>query len=269
LTDAAGRQPPIIYYRHEQQRGHPAAMNIGVELAAGEWIKPLDDDDYLAPNCVERMSRLIENASGAVLCSCRAMRVDVREKEIGPTTRTGPEQAFCVAQSDIHYGMLLELLPLGTTSQVAFRKGAFLRAGGWNPDYVACQDVDSWVRIARFGDAIFSNEVLAYRTMWRGSHYRSISVAERLDANMKVKESIYDLVSARHQSMIPSLSAIRKYLKLHWSVVSLREGRPWSAIRLAGSAALSPNAWRLLAQAMRFRSEQWPTRGLGRRPIVI
>ena len=39
----------IILRRNPENLGHSTAINRGVELAHGDWIKPLDDDDYLAP----------------------------------------------------------------------------------------------------------------------------------------------------------------------------------------------------------------------------
>jgi hypothetical protein len=52
--------------------------------------------------------------------------VDIKGVEICQTPKIGLEQAFYIAQADIHYGMLLEEVPVGTTSQVAFLRDAFL-----------------------------------------------------------------------------------------------------------------------------------------------
>jgi glycosyltransferase involved in cell wall biosynthesis len=36
----------IIFHRNSQNLGHSASVNKGVEIAKGNWIKLLDDDDY-------------------------------------------------------------------------------------------------------------------------------------------------------------------------------------------------------------------------------
>ncbi|NEQ63663.1 MAG: glycosyltransferase family 2 protein, partial [Moorea sp. SIO4A1] len=54
----AGEQS-LVYHRNSDNRGHSKAVNKGVELASGDWIKLLDDDDYLARNCIEEMADAI------------------------------------------------------------------------------------------------------------------------------------------------------------------------------------------------------------------
>ncbi len=73
---------------------------------------------------------------------------DTNEVEISCTRKTGPGTAFYILQEDIHYGMLLELVPFGTPIQVGFRRDAFLESGGWDTNLTSCDDIDSWIRIA-------------------------------------------------------------------------------------------------------------------------
>ncbi|NER02927.1 MAG: glycosyltransferase family 2 protein, partial [Okeania sp. SIO3C4] len=100
----------VIYYCTSSNQGHAATMNLGVQNAQGDWIKPLDDDDYMAVNCIEEMTKAIALHSQAVILSCQAAQVDTNEVEISRTRKTGPGTAFYIPQEDIHYGMLLELL---------------------------------------------------------------------------------------------------------------------------------------------------------------
>ena len=51
---------PIIYHRQHQNQGHSAAVNRGVALAQGTWIKPLDDDDYLDARCIAQLMAAIQ-----------------------------------------------------------------------------------------------------------------------------------------------------------------------------------------------------------------
>ena len=159
----------ITYHRNPTNMGHAASVNAGVQFASGDWIKPVDDDDYLDANCIREMMRAIALRREAVICSCQAAQVDVNRVEISRTRRMGPGQAFYIPQADIHYGMLLEQIPFGTPIQVAFRRDAFIQSGGWDSSLDAnFDDIDSWLRIAQFGDAIFINKCLAYRTVWAG-----------------------------------------------------------------------------------------------------
>ena len=165
------------------------------QKASGDWIKFLDDDDYLAPNCLEEMTKAIALHPNAVICSCVAAQVDGKEVELSRTPQLGPGLAYYIPQADIHYGMLLELVPFGTPVQVACRRDTFMETGGWDSHLDAnCDDIDSWIRIAQFGDAIFLNQCLAYRTIWPGAYNQKFSLSQRLNTNILMKEKIYALV---------------------------------------------------------------------------
>ncbi|HAA29962.1 MAG TPA: glycosyl transferase [Cyanobacteria bacterium UBA8553] len=244
----------LIYHRNSTNLGHSKSVNAGVELATGDWIKPLDDDDYLAPNCIEVMESAIALRPQAVICSCQAAQVDANGVEISRTRQTGPGKAFYIPQEDIHYGMLLELVPFGTPVQVAFKRSAFLKTGGWDSSLDAnFDDIDSWIKIAQFGDAIFINECLSYRTLWSGAYNQKFSLQKRLDTNILIKEKIYSLVHEKHQEDIPKLQDIRNYVKLHWSLVSLKQGKLFDATKMSFPASLSPVAWKLLKEVTRSR----------------
>ncbi|WP_233258514.1 glycosyltransferase family 2 protein [[Phormidium] sp. ETS-05] len=240
----------VVYHRNSRNLGHAETVNAGVNLAKGDWIKPLDDDDYLAPNCIEEISRAVESRPQAVICSCQAAQVDTKEVELRRTRKVGPGNAFYIPQEDIHYGMLLELLPFGTPAQVAFRRDAFLKSSGWDSSLdTNCDDIDSWVKIAQFGDAIFINHCLAYRTIWPDSYNQKFSLEKRLTTNIYIKEKIYPLVNQKHRAKIPDLGTIRDYVKLHWGIVAFKQGRIINGLELAFPALFSPDAWKLLLGA--------------------
>jgi glycosyltransferase involved in cell wall biosynthesis len=247
----------VVYCRNDVNKGHAATVNVGVAKASGDWIKFLDDDDYLAANCLEEMSKAIALRENAVICSCIAAQVDTNQVELDRTPQVGPGLAFYIPQADIHYGMLLELLPLGTPVQVACRRDVFLQSGGWDSQLDAnCDDIDSWIRIAQFGDAIFLNQCLAFRTIWQGAYNYKFSLKERLNTNILMKERIYALVDDKHRSVTPALQDIKNYLKLHWSLVALKQRNIKSFLVMLEPSLLSPMAWRLLLNAVFSRRPQ-------------
>ncbi|MBW4666365.1 MAG: glycosyltransferase [Cyanomargarita calcarea GSE-NOS-MK-12-04C] len=240
----------IVYHRNSKNLGHAATINAGVEASSGDWIKFLDDDDYLAPNCIEEMARAIQMHPNTALVSCVAAQVDYEEVEVNRTPQLGPGLAFYVPQADIHYGMLLELLPFGTPVQVACRRDIFLQTGGWDSSLdTNCDDIDSWIRIAQFGDAIFLNQCLAYRTIWPGAYNYKFSLQKRLMTNILMKEKIYALIDKQYHRNTPDIQDIRNYLKLHWSLVALKQKNINGLFSMIDISVLSWNAWRLLLTA--------------------
>ncbi|MBD2610562.1 glycosyl transferase [Nostoc linckia z18] len=247
----------IVYHRNEVNQGHAATVNAGVAKASGDWIKFLDDDDYLAANCIEEITKAIALRPDAVICSCVAAQVDANEVELSRTPEVGPGLAFYIPQADIHYGMLLELVPFGTPVQVACQRDAFLKTGGWDSTLDAnCDDIDSWIKIAQFGDAIFLNQCLAYRTIWPGAYNQKFSLPRRLATNILMKEKIYALVNEEHRLKIPRFQDIKNYLKLHWSIVALKQKNIQSFLSMIDLSALSPQSWKFLLSATLSRRTQ-------------
>ncbi len=248
----------LVYQRNDTNFGHSATMNAGVNAADGDWIKPLDDDDYLATNCIEEMLSAIARHPQAAICSCQAAQVDTEEVELSRTPQTGPGKAFYIPQEDIHYGMLLDLVPFGTPVQVAFRRDAFCQAGGWDSDLDGnCDDIDSWIKLTQFGDAIFLNQCLAYRTIWQGAYNRKFPVFKRLDTNILMKQRIYALVHPKYRDTIPPLEDVQNYLKLHWGFVALKQGLFLAGLELVLPVLLCLPAWMLLIKAILFRKHPW------------
>ena len=255
LADRGDRR--LTYHRNDRNQGHAATVNAGVQLARGEWIKCLDDDDYLHFSCIEEMQKAIALHPQAAICSCQAAQVDLKGVELSRTRVTGPGKVFYIPQEDIHYGMLLERVPFGTPTQVAFQRQAFDRSGGWDNRLKNCDDIDSWIRIARFGDAIFMNQCLAYRTVWLGGQSINYAIEERLKTNILMKQRIYALVCGERKQKLPALEHIESYLHLHWGSIALREKNIRSALHILWPAIASLEAWRLLWGAILARRRQF------------
>lgn len=254
FVKSMGKQ--VTYVRNSTNANHAGAVNAGVDVASGGWIKLVDDDDYLAADCVEEMMGAIALNPQSVICSCQAAQVDTDEIELNRTPITGPGEVFCISQSDIHYGMLLEVVPFGTPIQVAVRRDAFLKSGGWDLSMTSCDDIDSWIRVAEHGDALFINKCLAYRTVWPGGYDQKMTLERRLKTNMLIKERIYSRVDKKHQAALPKLSTINQYLHLHWAIVALKRKQFGTTAALGWPSALSPKAWQLLRQAVAMRKQK-------------
>ncbi|MDJ1178945.1 glycosyltransferase family 2 protein [Roseofilum sp. BLCC_M91] len=251
-VESLGEQ--VIYHRNAVNSGHSATVNAGVEAASGDWIKFVDDDDYLAPNCIEEMMEAIALRPQAVICSCQAAQVDLEEKVLSITRKSGPGKIFYIPQEDIHYGMLLELVPFGTPIQVACKRDAFIQSQGWDSSLDAnCDDINSWVKISQFGDALFINERLAYRTVWPGAYNKKISLTKRLETNLLIKSQIYERVTEKHQQEIPNMEEVESYLSIHWGLSALKQKKIVDAIKMVVPNMLSFFGWKLFVQAQFHR----------------
>jgi glycosyltransferase involved in cell wall biosynthesis len=245
---------PVTYVRNPTNLHHAGAVNAGAAAATGDWIKLLDDDDYLAPHCIATLAEAIAQHPQAVICSCRAAQVNQAGSELSRTPAPGPGRVFYVPQSAIHYGMLLEQVPFGTPVQVAVRRDALVQSGGWDEAMTSCDDIDSWIRVAEHGDALFINECLAYRTVWPGGYDQKIQLQQRLATNILIKSRIYNRVSPGYRDQLPPMATIERYLHLHWGFVAIKQRRLGTALALAAPGLLSPHAWKMLLQTRRQRA---------------
>lgn len=238
----------VTWCQNSENLGHADSVNKGVKISQGKWIKLLDDDDYLALNCIEEMLKIIEQYPSSVICSCQAINVDEKQQSIGITRKISGQESSFIKQSDIHYLMLLDKLPFGTPVQVAFMRDTFIKSGGWNSGFDYCyDDIESWVKITQFGNAVIVNKPLAYRTIWTGGNNQKLSINQRLKIHLLIKEKIYELVvSDEYKNNLPALSEINKYVTLHWSFIALRNSRIDIFIRLFFTSLLSITVWKLL-----------------------
>jgi len=248
------RETRFRYLRNHTNQGHSRSVNRGIEAAQGDWIKLLDDDDYLAPDCLAQMEKAIALCPTAVICSCQAAQVNDQGVELSRTPITGPGEMFTIPQGDIHYGMLIDVVPFGTPVQVAFRRDAFIQTQGWDSHLdTNFDDIDSWMKLAEHGDAVFINQCLTYRTIWPGGYNHRLALGDRLAAHLDLKQGIYNRIPPHHQHHCPPFGDIAQYLKLHWSLAALKQRKIRLALGLADGAIFSLRAWQLLWQIRQWR----------------
>jgi glycosyltransferase involved in cell wall biosynthesis len=225
--------PEITYIRNGQPLGHATSANKGIKAATAEWIKPLDDDDWLAPDCIEIMTKNLMKANLAglnpVLISGNAINVGFDEVEIG---RTRPFFALPIALSSnsLLKLMMLDQAPIGTPAQVGHNREVALRVGGWNEQrsfrHQHGDEIEFWIRLAAEGDAIFVPDFVSYRTIWAGGSQQIIPHDERYRSNVYLKDKI------AIQLGIETPQSIKRYLALHWAIVAAKEKNYIQAAKL-------------------------------------
>ena len=124
----------------QTNRGLPSARNTGVMNATGEWILPLDSDDILEPNCVERIEQVIKDVPEATV--------------VAPSFKT-----FGLQESNV----LLMMRPTVEDFQdgnrlgycAAIKRDALLEVGGYNPKMVwGYEDYDLWIELTKRGKIV-------------------------------------------------------------------------------------------------------------------
>lgn len=130
--------PRIRYHRHDSNRGEAATRNTGVELATGEFVAFLDDDDEYLPEflqkSVQRITNQPENCAGTFVA------FEVR-RHGGPCTVRHVDR--------IVEGLNSRSLRQRRIGGTMLRREVFDEVGGFDESLTGVVDLDLWIRILR------------------------------------------------------------------------------------------------------------------------
>jgi len=149
---------PRVRIIHQSNAGLARALNLGIEVARGQYIARQDGDDLSESWRLERQVEFLERLPDVGLVGCNATIIDEAGNSI-LTTNLPCENAILQAwlldpdrpNPFIH----------GSTM---FRRTTILQAGPYRPEFQQAQDLDLWLRIAEVAHLANLAEA-AYR--WR------------------------------------------------------------------------------------------------------
>lgn len=146
-TDGTGKAMEAhkgrIKYFYQKNNGISAARNRGIEESAGEYIAFLDSDDWWAPDKLREQVRVLDADPKIGLVYGRMPIMDPKGRQIGLKPQ---------GVSGKNFRQLLEFWGDLPTSTVMTRRECFKKAGLFDLNLVSMEDIDMWLRIARFYD---------------------------------------------------------------------------------------------------------------------
>lgn len=159
----AERFLPFVKIISQVNKGLASARNTGIMNSCEEYILPLDADDILLENCVERIREVAKETNTDIIApSFKEFGLSNREVILGNPTledfKTANRIGYCAA----------------------IKRSALLEVGGYNPKMVwGAEDYDLWFDLLKRGKKLITiPEVLwLYRTkqnsMWTetAKHY--------------------------------------------------------------------------------------------------
>ena len=254
----AGRFPRLTYIRNSINLGHSRTANLGIERASGTWIKHLDDDDFLHPDCLRKMTEVVvtarERGHDPKFVSCVSINVDIDETPLSRTRTLPIVKPALIRRQDIARIMLLDQAPFGTPVQVAHERQAALAVGGWNEQrpikFLNGDESEFWIRVAPQGDTIFMPDALAYRTLWSGNE--APPHLDRLHISRYLKSRVIEQITGCEPGTGAVPPDIACYLDLHWGLVALKDGKISTALKLIPRGMLHLKAYSYIWRRSRF-----------------
>ncbi|KMJ55855.1 hypothetical protein AB685_25060 [Bacillus sp. LL01] len=132
----------IIIHRFDSSVGACTARNKGAELATGEVLMFLDDDDTWEPNKIENQINILNNNKDiGLVYSGKLVVSDLDRNNVIRTIKPS-------ANGDLYPEILYTNL-IGTTSSVAVKREIFVDVGGFDINLPALQDYDLWIRCCK------------------------------------------------------------------------------------------------------------------------
>jgi glycosyltransferase involved in cell wall biosynthesis len=194
LQKYAQHDPRVRLVQNPSRLGLVGNWNRCVDIARGEWLKFLFQDDVMVPTCVERMVAASQ-PSGPPIVVCRRKIVfdDVSEATrrfyalyqteesleavFARKTRISPRSFSHAVLEHIRHNFI------GEPTSVLLHRSAFERFGSFNPDLIAVCDLEFWIRVGANTGIVQVPEVLAtFR-----AHSRSASAANNSEHEYRMK----------------------------------------------------------------------------------
>lgn len=135
------RDPRIVVITTPTREGIPAALNLGLAHARGDYVARFDCDDLMMPRRLAEQAAVLDAHSDVVLVSCAYDIVDLAGKHLGTWKRDEPPEVTAFL---LHFFNVV-----GGHGQVMFRRADVLALGGYAQ--MLSEDYDLWARLRRRG----------------------------------------------------------------------------------------------------------------------
>lgn len=133
--------------------GAAANWNRGLEQARGRFVKVLCQDDRLHPEALQDQVTALEANPSAVLSSSARRVIDPRGHVVLSRVRATKADQVCGRDAVVHRCLKRGTNVLGEPSAVLFdRRPA--RAAGWFRECGYVTDLEFWLRLLEYGDAV-------------------------------------------------------------------------------------------------------------------
>ena len=141
----------ISYYYMDKNYGHSHCRNFGVNKVLDEdsWIKYLDDDNIILPDCLKDINDFLNNRNCNVITTSFKIYTETDSKIVVPNYK----------KENVFYGNL-------DTCCICHKKSLFTKLGGWDEELYRMADDDFFFKYIPNGKYDFCDKITAlyYRT---------------------------------------------------------------------------------------------------------
>jgi glycosyltransferase involved in cell wall biosynthesis len=167
LPPASWQADPRVRILHTNRRERSVARNAGAAVARGRYLHFLDDDDWLLLGALESLRKLAQKAEEAAWLYGGVQFVDPQGKHLGYLNLGRSGNCFVHVMSAVWVPIQASLIKTDT----------FFAVGGFDPYFLANQDLDLCRRVALGGD--LANVPTTVACILRGTSWGSVTDNEQ------------------------------------------------------------------------------------------
>lgn len=249
-------------FRWESQpnMGQARTLNKGWSLARGDILGYLSADDWLHKD--------------AAAAAVEELAAHAEAMVVYPDTALVDEQSRLVYQLAAREYSLADMLRLFDSAVRVggfFRRAAFERSGGWNPELSRMPDFDFWLRVGLYGSFRRIPRVLGYHRVHAGSESYSQPSPGKADESLRIIENFYEkqelpeALGALRQAAFASACLLSARLHLYAGRIGEGLARFARAIALDPVLLLKPRSYRAVIVGLLGRARWRIVSLLGRK----
>lgn len=149
----------VYYYRNEQNLGQHGNWNRCYELASGEWVCMLHDDDKLSPKYLSDLYKIIKTNTNVGFISCRLeILMQKAQEKKSPSTlkKLGRQLIDCLTPKLTKFHLSDYLFGFKTyIVGSCVKRELVIKNGGFNADFFPSSDYYFTVKFAQQFDNIY------------------------------------------------------------------------------------------------------------------
>lgn len=192
LRSVAESDPRVMALRTDANRRQGHAFNRALEVAQGDLVVPLDDDDLLLPRSLQMHHEFMAAHPEVAWSFGQAIAIDGDDR-----LRDWPAEGgfFSGPYSDDPAEFFECLLRRNTVigNTVVIRRDALVSVGGWD-EKVACQDWGLWLRLSHAGHQHARRRT--YLSCLR-IHHHQLTTVESVDGTYDRDQRYFERLYAR------------------------------------------------------------------------
>lgn len=144
IADRHAGEDSRIRVIHQANSGQAAANNRAIPLARSKYIARMDADDFSFPSRLAKLVEALDHDAELTVVGSNVWMCEVGGAHVSRTRLPLTDRAI----RSVLFGKQQNCL---CNPAIAFRREAWLRAGGERPSFGHAHDLDLTLRIARFG----------------------------------------------------------------------------------------------------------------------